>query len=143
MTSNVLTELKVTCNTIEKYVKKLEDKEQGVGVSTTPTQSEPRTTKTPKLTPKPLFGTNVTNFDDEVVNRSKELPFVDVVVDVDMLNDDGSWSQTTMMGDEPLTPFLPSVWLPESVNVGATAGEPTEKLTIPRSDFRRTHAEMV
>lgn len=138
ITTNELTELKITCKQIEKSVKNIEEKDNGSGVFTEPMQSTPLTNKTRTPTPVPLFAPNVVNIEDDDFNRNVELPSADAVIDVDVMNGEGSWSQN-MMSDEAIEPFMPSEWLPKTGS-DANCGEAEE---IPRSDFRRTHAGML
>lgn len=139
MNYNELNDLKVTCNGLVTSVKILEDREHESGVSTQPMQSDPNSTEKFRSTPHNLKGKNVVNYEDEVETHTTGLPSVDVVMDVDVSNNEGSWSQTTAIACEAIRPFIPGVWLHE----GVSPSVPTEGITIPISDFRRGKAGMV
>jgi len=121
-------------------VKNIEEKNNGSGVFTEPMQSTPITTKTRTPTHVPLFAPNVVNIEDDNFNRNVELPFANVVINVDVMKGEGSWSQNMMMSYEAIESFMPSEWMPKTGS-DANCGEAEE---IPRSDIiRRTHAGMV
>jgi hypothetical protein len=115
-------------------MKNIKEKDNGSGVFTEPMQSTPVTTKTRTPTHVPSFSLNVVNIEDDDFNRIVELPSADAIIDVDLMNNEGSWSQNMTMSDEALEPFMPSEWMPK-IGSGANCGEVVE---IPRSDFRRT-----